>query len=101
ARALRERAAQRWDLPMPSLETLDFLGQVLGWERSTADLETLNSILGGDCLRAALIAFRYWLTALEKDFPVPQPAHVRLAGADLEEWTIRGPSPAQPLNLRG
>src|SRR5262249_19232116 len=101
ARALRERARQRWDLPMPSLETLEFLGQILAWERSSADLETLNALLAGDSLRAATVAFRYWLTALEKGLPAPQPAHVRLAGADLEEWTIRGPAPTQPLGLRG
>jgi len=101
ARALRERAGQRWDLPMPSLETIDFLGQVLAWERSPGDIATLNAILGGDCLPAAMIAFRYWLRALEKDLPLPQPVYVRLAGADLEEWQVRGRSPAQPLNLRG
>jgi WD40 repeat protein/uncharacterized protein YjbI with pentapeptide repeats len=100
ARALRERASQRWDLPLPSIETLDFLGQILAWERSAVELETLNSILGDYCLRAATIAFRYWLTALEKDLPAPQPPHVRLAGADLEEWQLRGPSQAQ-LALRG
>ena len=100
-RALRERASQRWDLPMPTLETLDFLGQILDWDNLTSDIETLNTVLGDSCLRAATVAFRYWLMALEKNLPVPQPARVHLAGADLEEWQVRGPSPAQPLNLRG
>ena len=50
ARALRERASQRWDMPMPSTETLEFLGQILSWERSALDLETLNAILAGDGL---------------------------------------------------
>jgi uncharacterized protein YjbI with pentapeptide repeats len=101
ARALRERASRRWELPMPSLETLEFLGQILAWERSAADREALSALLGGDGLRAATIAFRYWLLALEKDLPAPQPVHVRLAGADLEEWQVRGPSPERPLGLRG
>ena len=101
ARALRERATRRWDLPMPSAETLEFLGQILSWERPALELETLNAILGGDGLSAATTAFRYWLDALEKNLPAPDPTHVRLAGADLEEWQIRGPAPAQPLNLRG
>jgi hypothetical protein len=101
ARALRERAASRWDLPMPSAETLDFFGQILAWERSTTDLETLNTILGGACQRAAVVAFRYWLTAIEKNLPAPQPPHVNLAGADLEEWTIRGARPRSPSACAG
>ncbi len=31
----------------------------------------------------------------------PWPAHVCPAGVDLEEWQVRGPSPSQPLVLRG
>src|SRR5262249_22129274 len=90
-----------WDLPMPSPETLDFLGQVLAWEHPTPELGLLGDVLGGDCLRAATVAFRYWLTAVEKNLPAPQPGHVRLAGAGLEGWQVRGPSPVQPLGMRG
>ena len=101
ARALREGKGERWDLPMPSLETLEFFGQILQWGNPAAELQTLNAILGDDCVRASTIGFEYWLLALEKNLPAPAPAHVNLAGADLEEWTIRGLSSTQPLNLRG
>ncbi|HEX8702735.1 MAG TPA: TIR domain-containing protein [Myxococcaceae bacterium] len=101
ARALIEEKVSLWDLPMVSRETLDFLGQILDTSSQPLALRTLEKILGGETLRAAVLSFAYWLRANEQGLPVPAPTRVKLAGADLEEWHIRGRSPEQPLNLRG
>jgi len=101
ARALAEGKADRWDLPMVSLETLEFLGQILVIDSKPAALRSLETILGGENLRAAVLAFAYWLRALVQDLPAPAPSRVKLAGANLEGWHLRGRSAAQPLNMRG
>ncbi len=80
-----------WDIPLVSIETLEFVGQLLelASEREQERmLNTLGTILGREPLRAAELAFRYWLRAAELALPVPRPKHVRLPHADLEELTI-------------
>nr|WP_224247481.1 TIR domain-containing protein [Hyalangium gracile] len=100
-RALIEGKVDRWDLPMVSRETLDFLGQILALEpQLTVALRAMESILGGENLRAAVLAFAYWVNALRQGAPVPAPTRVKLAGANLDEWHICGGGPTQPLNLR-
>lgn len=101
ARALADKADAEWDLPMVSLETLDFLGQILAVGGSAAAMTSLSRILGGGSLRAAVMAFKYWLEAIKHGHPEPQPQQVNLAGANLDEWHIKGRSKDQPLNLRG
>jgi uncharacterized protein YjbI with pentapeptide repeats len=104
ARALREERLDRWDLPRVSRETLDFLGQILALEPQPAVprlMGSMGEILGGERLDAAVLAFDYWLRALAQGFLVPAPKRVKLAGANLEEWHLRGRGPTQPLNLRG
>ena len=101
ARALADKADAEWDLPMVSLETLDFLGQILATNPSSVAIASLERILGGTCLSAACLAFKYWLEAIKHGHPEPKPQLVNLAGADLDEWHIKGRSKEQPLNLRG
>ncbi|HEX8825948.1 MAG TPA: TIR domain-containing protein, partial [Archangium sp.] len=101
ARALAEERGDRWHLSMVSRETLDFLGQILVNEPQPAAPRLMGELLGGECLDAAVLAFAYWLRAIAQGFPVPTPKRVKLAGANLEEWHLRGRGPAQPLNLRG
>ena len=101
ARALREERLERWDLPMVSRETLDFLGQILLNEPQPVAPRLMGELLGGEQLDAAVLAFAYWLRALAQGFPVPKPTRVKLSGANLEGWRLRGIGPAQPLNLRG
>lgn len=101
ARALREKALVSWDLPMVSLETFDFLGQILELEPAPQAIASMGLVLGGDLAPAALLAFRYWLHAIQKGYPEPAPGRVNLAGADLEEWHIRGHAKDRPLSLRG
>jgi uncharacterized protein YjbI with pentapeptide repeats len=102
ARALVEGKLDRWELPGVSRETLDFLGQILVLEpQQAAALRSLEKLLGGERVQAAVLAFAYWLRALTQSFPAPTPARVNLSGANLEEWHLRGRGPTQPLNLRG
>ncbi|HZH13345.1 MAG TPA: TIR domain-containing protein [Archangium sp.] len=101
-RALVEGKVDRWDLPrVVSRETLEFLGQILAIEPQPAAMRALEAILAGENLRAAVLAFAYWLRAIELGLPVPAPTRVKLAGANLEGWHLRGRGPEQPLNLRG
>lgn len=101
ARALKEKADAQWDMPIASLETLDFLGQILALEPQTAPIQSLERLLGGDCLPAATMAFQYWLQAIQHSNPEPQPKHVNLAGANFDEQRLKGHSKDRPLNLRG
>ncbi|HTI70514.1 MAG TPA: TIR domain-containing protein [Candidatus Limnocylindria bacterium] len=100
-RALNEKRTGAWDIPMISIETLDFVGQILTLKSARPSLPVLNDILRGKDLRAVLLAFRYWLRAIEMGWPEPAPQHVNLQGANLDEWVIRGHSPDRLLNLRG
>ena len=103
-KALKEGGATAWDLPMQTVETLDFVGPLLDLERETACrscLDTLGNILGGACQQAALLAFRYWLRAISQNYPEPLPSRVNLPAADLEGWEIVGRSHDRPLILQG
>lgn len=101
-RALGDGRVDAWDIPLASIETLDFLGQLLALDPDPKPLGTLSEILGGNCLRASTLAFRYWLRAIVAGLPEPPvPKLVRLRGANLEEWSIRGHSPERRLSLRG
>ncbi len=91
--SLDRENGEAWDIPPVSTETLEFVGQLLelASEREKERmLNTLGAILGREPLRAAELAFRYWLGAAELALPVPRPKHVRLPHADLEELTIGG-----------
>jgi WD40 repeat protein/uncharacterized protein YjbI with pentapeptide repeats len=100
---LSEENPNAFDLPMVSLETLDFLGELLQLdsERQRAkSLAQLNRVLEGSNVRGATLAFRYWMRAIERGMPLPSPQKVQLAEANLEDWTIRGMGPNDRLDLR-
>lgn len=99
-RAIRDRVTQRWDLPSVSVETLDFVGQLLLCGEYPTAHEQLGLILGGDSAQAATNAFAYWLRALGRGLPLPSAKSVRLDGADLSGWQIQGESATKPLVLR-
>ncbi|WP_395751191.1 PQQ-binding-like beta-propeller repeat protein [Prosthecobacter sp.] len=101
SRALADQADAQWDMPMASLETLDFLGQILATNKSNTAIASLERILGGGCLNAAVLAFKYWLEAIKKGHSEPQPRYVNLAGANFDEWQIQGYSKGRLLNLCG
>ena len=99
-RALAEERPDDWMLPMPSDETLDFLGQLLVVRGGTRWQATLDGLLALHRPQATRIAFRYWLQACEHGHPQPCPMQVCLPGEDLAGWTIAG-TDAAPLGLAG
>ena len=99
-RALLEARHQKWEMGVPSPETLDFLGQLIVTSPETRDevLRSMEDILAHAPGRGTDIVFRYWLQAVGCDLPRPVPQQVNLRGLDLSGLTIRGSSD-QPLNL--
>jgi uncharacterized protein YjbI with pentapeptide repeats len=89
-------------MPLPSPETLDFLGQLLDTssvrERDRA-MSTHEELLGTYRPSATDIALCYWMAAIDHDRTAPTPLRVDLHGADLSGLLIHGPSPEHLLNL--
>jgi hypothetical protein len=90
-RALDDHAPERWAMPFPSPETLDFLGQLLATSpapRQEEALHVIEELLGNYRPQATDIALRYWLLTIQRDLPAPAPWRVDLHGADLSGLTI-------------
>ncbi|MCB1227766.1 MAG: pentapeptide repeat-containing protein, partial [Verrucomicrobiales bacterium] len=103
-RALKEQRPAAWDISMQTVETLHFVGQLLALEPEVSRarcLGVLGDILGSQVLRAACLAFQYWLEAIKQGGPEPTPTRIVLAGAEAEEWEIVGHGADRPINLRG
>ena len=101
-------ASAAWDMPIVSVETLDFMGQLLALDPQVKKaLTTMEKLMGEKVLRAACLGFAYWMQAIQKGYPEPAPGHVCLEEATDEDLTtstihrIRGHSAANPLNLHG
>ncbi len=89
------------NMPMPSLETLDFLAQLIETSSKLSNaLETLTKSLqrGGE---PAKIALRYGCLANEKQLPSPDGEHADLRDMDLKGWCIRGPWNLEQADWRG
>lgn len=86
---------QAWDLPMPSMETFDFIGQLLQnatpRERESA-LASLAALLGDSSTMpdAKLAALRFHLHATAKSLPAPESPDLDCTGLDLEGWKFHG-----------
>ncbi|MCM3924351.1 pentapeptide repeat-containing protein [Frankia sp. AiPs1] len=109
ARALEsptEQARAGWQLPVPSPETLDYLGQWLAG-RSDAQRGRCTEAMaamaaqapGGRADAAAVLAFAYCLAATRSGHPTHAPSASVLTGADLAGWHIDGGG--RRLDLRG
>ncbi|WP_250292135.1 pentapeptide repeat-containing protein, partial [Frankia sp. CiP1_Cm_nod1] len=106
-----EQAREHWQLPVPSPETLDFLGQWLagrdeerhGEGKHSPHIATLAELAAhapaGRADAAAVLAFAYSLAAARGGHPAHRPAGAVLAGADLAGWWIDGGG--RRLDLRG
>lgn len=92
-----------WDLPMPSLESFDFAGQILE-TMHLIDLvrvfEGWKSLLGGadQPIQARLAALAFLLRAAEHGLPFPEKIVLRAQDLDLTGWKFFG-SANQPLRL--
>ena len=100
-RALEERRFDAWRMATPSVETLDFLGQLLE-EAATRDaLAGLEEILRSYRPEVSELALRYALRARERGYPVPSLARLDMAGADLRDLRFVGPEDGPRWNLIG
>ena len=96
---LREKQPETWDLPMPSAETVAFLGQLLQKEPDVdICLDTLSELLKRYHPQRSELAFRYWLVAQQQGYPCRQTS-IDLQGAQLTDWVIGSEDKA--INLRG
>ncbi|HEU4407406.1 MAG TPA: NACHT domain-containing protein [Polyangiaceae bacterium] len=111
-------ARQCWVLPMPSDETLDFLGQMLAEEGGAGGglshgsaLATLSRWRAPYLAQASELQLAYALRAHRKGWPMPTLVGIDLQGADLSDWHFGSrreePSSASPrlamngANLQG
>lgn len=100
--------AQRWNLPVPSRETLAFLGQHLAGSsdlrlrnrRAALSALARNSSTSPQGTAAAVLAFAYGLVAAQEGYPNHSLAGSRVDGANLRAWRIHA-ADGMLLDLRG
>lgn len=108
-RALRDsdlvgRDSEAWMLPEPSRETYAFVGELIETaneserERALLGLTRLLEVGNG---KATQNAFCYWLVAVDRGLPEPNPRSLALAGLALPAKEIVGCSKEFPLSLAG
>ncbi|WP_345020826.1 NACHT domain-containing protein, partial [Saccharothrix violaceirubra] len=99
--ALREDRREDWCLPVPSAETLDFLGQlILDDDEPDALLTRLGRWRAPYVAEASELWLRYLLHAREHGLPHPLPAASDLSGAALRGWHFTG-TEGDPLAFTG
>ncbi|MGH3917327.1 MAG: NACHT domain-containing protein, partial [Pseudonocardiaceae bacterium] len=94
-------APRRWSMPIPSRETLAFLGQHLAGldaQRRQSCLNALAALAVTDGA-AAVLAFGYGLAAVRVGYPHHRLGGSRLNGLDLRGWRI-GADDGRLLDLR-
>jgi nucleoside phosphorylase/uncharacterized protein YjbI with pentapeptide repeats len=97
-------ARRRWAMTQPSMETLDFFGQLLAEE--PALMATLSQWQGSYMPQASEVLLAYALRAWRSGWPMPAMQAADLRGAQLEGWHFGSadeePSPqAKRLDLSG
>jgi WD40 repeat protein len=98
--SLMDGQVKNWDIPMPSLETFAFVGELLQLHPSQSAIETLERLLGGEAgTNAGRNALGYWLQAIAIDFAQPKPKRLVLPDVDLEGWQLVGTND-RPLVMR-
>ncbi len=86
--------------PGVSDETLHFLGQLLAQRSSPVALRTWCEVLGAGEIPAAILAFRFWILSRANGWSEPEPEHVDLHSAWLEEIGI-GKKEGPAMRLMG
>jgi len=99
-RALRNDDVAAWALPLPSQETLDFLGQMLGDADDAMLLVRMSNWRSPYRQGVGEILLSYTLLAMEKGWPTPELSGIDLRGVDLSEWVFKGWHDRR-LNLSG
>ncbi|HMW82053.1 MAG TPA: pentapeptide repeat-containing protein, partial [Accumulibacter sp.] len=86
--ALRDKDPAAWAMPLPSRETLDFLGQILAEAADPALLATLQGWRREYRPRVSELLLAYALRARQRGWPVPIVHGIRLGGAALRDWVF-------------
>lgn len=95
--AVLENDPERWNLRVPSEETLDFLGQLLKEHTRSAELlGTLSRWRTGTPAQTRALYFRYVFSAHARGWPHPPLSHADFSDLNLSGVRVKG-----PLDLRG
>jgi WD40 repeat protein len=93
--AIRKDEPQLWEgdssqekVLCPSVETLDFMGQILAEENDRELIRTLESWVRTTSTPVNTIILRYTLRALSRNYPCPRLRGIRLSGAELSDLRI-------------
>lgn len=102
--AIRTNRPERWAMSRPSLETLDFLGQMLAEANDPHLLTTLQSWRKSYRQQTSELLLNYALIARQKTWPTPILHGIDLRGAKLRGWRIgvtasSDDEPQPPLDL--
>ena len=97
--ALRANRPDDWAMPVPSAETLDFLGQMLAEAGGGPPLRTLEAWCRPRRAGVGELLLAYALRARTRGWPVPALTGIDLTGADLRGWRIGDGT--RPLALDG
>ena len=84
----REDRPERWDLPVPSIETLDFLGQMLRLEPEATALTKMQSWARAPRLAVNGLLLAYAERARGRGWPVPSLRGLDLSGGRFEGRTF-------------
>ncbi|HEV7667869.1 MAG TPA: pentapeptide repeat-containing protein [Thermoanaerobaculia bacterium] len=100
-RALLEKRFEAWQIPRPSPETLDFLGQLIAEKDEAEVLAAFRELRGAYRSQASELMLLYALRAIEKALPAPALTGIQLSGAWLKDWAIAAPVGSPRLDLKG
>jgi|APEBP8051072433_1049376.scaffolds.fasta_scaffold00900_4 WD40 repeat protein/nucleoside phosphorylase len=98
--AVERNDAGAWAIPVPSRETLDFLGQLLGEAANPLFLQTLQAWRRPYVAQASELLVAYAFRASHEGWPQLALRGVDLRGARLRSWVLTG-SAGRPMDLTG
>lgn len=99
-KAVQEDQRQRWAMPLPSKETLDFLGQLLAEAKDSGLIKTMESWSPLYQKQSSELLLAYGLHAMEKGWLAPILKGIDLSGANLSKWIFDGGSVAKNSIIR-
>ena len=101
ARALADDEPDGWALPAPSVETLDFVGEIVASGDHARCLHGLRTLRDAYRPQASENALAYCLRAIERDAPAVALAGFALSGAKLRGLRTIGPDDGTRLSFAG
>lgn len=98
--ALKQNRQADWDMPVPSKETLDFLGQLIGEANNPDLIIALQHWGSSQQTQTSKLILAYAMQAQARTWPTPNIRALNLSEAKLKDWLIEG-KPSQMLDLAG